>query len=395
MNLSSEIININKKLAEKGIKVRLEKRGRFLNFRGPLPTKGDQGSIKIQRISLSILANRKGLIEAEKLLQLLLLQLQHNQFNWKNWKQRVSKKEVHENKSLINQIKEFESIFFDNLNYSKYSKGNYTTWNSAYKPYLNRLKEINQTNNQELNSKLLCDVLKSYKENSRSRQICCSSLSVFARYYDIDLPDNWKQIGSGYGVKKYNFRHLPDDNKIKELVNLIPNQKWRLVYGVMATYGLRNHEVFFSDYSALSSNKDQVLRVMPETKTGEHQVWPFHPEWVEFFKLNQLAESKDSLPKVNIDLEETTLQQVGRRVSEQFRRYNLPITPYDLRHAWAIRTIHIGLPDTVSARMMGHSVSIHNKTYHHWITKRDQQQAVDTALAKNLQTHSLKKLSNS
>ena len=65
-----------------------------------------------------------------------------------------------------------------------------------------------------------------------------------------------------------------------------------------------------------------------------------------------------------------------------FRRYDLPITPYDLRHAWAVRTIHVGLPDTVAARMMGHSVTIHTRTYHHWITRRDQQQAVDAALAR-------------
>ena len=90
------------------------------------------------------------------------------------------------------------------------------------------------------------------------------------------------------------------------------------------------------------------------------------------------------LPAINTNLKETTLQNVGRRVSEQFRRYKLPLRPYDLRHAWAVRTIHIGLPDSVAARMMGHSVYIHNKTYHHWITRRDQQQAVDNALAKNI-----------
>jgi len=27
-------------------------------------------------------------------------------------------------------------------------------------------------------------------------------------------------------------------------------------------------------------------------------------------------------------------------------------------------------------------VAIHTRTYHHWITRRDQQQAVDTALAR-------------
>jgi len=29
---------------------------------------------------------------------------------------------------------------------------------------------------------------------------------------------------------------------------------------------------------------------------------------------------------------------------------------------------------------MGHSVAIHTRTYHHWITRRGQQQTGDTAL---------------
>ena len=85
---------------------------------------------------------------------------------------------------------------------------------------------------------------------------------------------------------------------------------------------------------------------------------------------------------ITTDLKRVSLQQVGRRVMEQFRRYAVGFSPYDLRHAWAVRTIHLGLPDTVAARMMGHSVAIHTRTYHHWITHRDQQQAVNTALAR-------------
>jgi hypothetical protein len=33
--------------------------------------------------------------------------------------------------------------------------------------------------------------------------------------------------------------------------------------------------------------------------------------------------------------------------------------------------------------MMGHSVAIHNRTYHRWITHRDQQQAVQATLSRN------------
>ena len=49
---------------------------------------------------------------------------------------------------------------------------------------------------------------------------------------------------------------------------------------------------------------------------------------------------------------------------------------------WIVTEWPIILPDTVAARMMGHSVTIHTRTYHHWITRRDQQQAVDAALAR-------------
>jgi integrase len=162
----------------------------------------------------------------------------------------------------------------------------------------------------------------------------------------------------------------------------IPNPAWRLAYGLMATYGLRNHEVFFCDCSGLARGGDRVLRVLPTSKTGEHQVWPFLPEWVEQFGLERLGDDPGALPAIATDLRRVSLKQVGQRVAEQFRRYGLPITPYDLRHAWAVRTIHIGLPDTVAARMMGHSVTIHTRTYHHWITRRDQQQAVDAALSR-------------
>ena len=98
---------------------------------------------------------------------------------------------------------------------------------------------------------------------------------------------------------------------------------------------------------------------------------------VDLFELGNITDTSDLLPDIKTDLKETTLQHIGRRVSEQFRRYEISFTPYDLRHAWAVRTILIGLPNTVAAKMMGHSVSIHTKTYHHWITRRDQQEAVD------------------
>jgi len=99
------------------------------------------------------------------------------------------------------------------------------------------------------------------------------------------------------------------------------------------------------------------------------------PEWVEEFELRSIR-----LPDLTTDLRKTTLQRIGQAVNRQFRRYGIPFSPYDLRHAWAVRTIHFGLPDAIAAQMMGHSLAIHTRTYQRWIARRDRQQAVDTAL---------------
>ena len=380
MDLNKKIIELNHYFSTQGIKVRIERRGDKLNFRGPLPCRNKQQVIKSQRISLNLSADQEGLAEAQKLLQLLNLQLEHGQFNWRNWSKETKEVRKETKKSIDDMTENFEVFFFENKVKNRLESSAKTTWNSAYKPYLRRLIKVSKEKGLNVNKDLFKETLITYKEKSRSRQQCGTALNAFSRYLEIELPDEWKKLSSGYGLHNSHFRDLPNEKLIKDIWELIPNYSWKLVYGLMATYGLRNHEVFFSDLSSLNKNGDQIIRVLPNTKTGEHEVWPFHPEWVDFFKLNQLGKNPNLLPSINRDLQATTLQKVGRRVTEQFHRYKLPLRPYDLRHAWAIRTIHIGLPDTVAARMMGHSVAIHTKTYHHWINRRDQQKAVDNAL---------------
>ena len=383
MDENQKLVDINKDLESKGINLRIEKRGKVLNIRGSLPDKKSPTLSKIQRISLKLPCDINGLEEAKKAIELIDYQLRKSQFYWSHWikEKAIPSKECNK-LDIGNEIESFKQIFFRDKSRSKSKAGMKSTWQSAYKPYMNRLIGVSKKSSLKLDEGLLLEILLSYKENSRSRQQCGIALSAFARYLNLELPENWKQLQSGYGIHESNFRKLPSDEEIINSFKLIPNPKWRFVFGLMATYGLRNHEVFFSDLSCLKKDGDQILRVFPNTKTGEHQVWPFHPEWVDLFELDKKTDPSDLLPSIKTDLQDTTLQHIGRRVSEQFRRYKISFTPYDLRHAWAVRTILIGLPNTVAAKMMGHSVSIHTKTYHHWITRRDQQIAVDSALSR-------------
>ena len=404
VDLSADLAVINAALSEEGVRLRLEQRGQRLNLRGPLPCRTSPGRNRVQRLSLGITASEEGLQEARQLLHLVDLQLRRDQFDWDQWGGQGPGRGQHNTKNGISSVEEqagphaaattaaglsrqlqsFEESFFRDPQRRRSPAGSRTTWSSAYRPYLRRLQGIAEERGLRLGTELLALTLSSYADGSRSRQQCATSLAALARHLTIPLPEDWRAESGGYGLHRARFRQLPSDGQILEAVLRIPNPGWRLAFGLMATYGLRNHEVFFTDLSALAPGGDHVLRVLPTTKTGEHQVWPFHPDWVERFQLQQLGQNPALLPGVCTDLRRTTLQQVGRRVAEQFRRYALPLTPYDLRHAWAVRTIHIGLPDTVAARMMGHSVAIHTRTYHHWITRRDQQQAVDTALARHM-----------
>lgn len=382
-------------LAAEGCALRLEIRGGRLGLRGPLPDRLGAGQAQVQRLSLGLTASPTGLTIALERLARLRQELASGRFQWHEWK-RAGTIAVEGGpagcgsiagglafRPLAQQLEAFEVAFRNDPKRRRRPAGSRSTWAAAYRPYLRRLAAYAADQHPgRLDGDLLVEVLESYELSSRSRQQCGVALAALARHLQLELPDDWRDRAAGYGLHLTRFRPLPTDSQILELVRQIPNPRWRLAYGLMATYGLRNHEVFFCDGSALAPGADRVLRVLPTSKTGEHQVWPFQPEWIDHFELERLGRDPNALPIVNLDLRRTTLQQVGRRVAEQFRRYGLPITPYDLRHAWAVRTIHIGLPDTVAARMMGHSVAIHTRTYHHWITRRDQQQAVDAALAR-------------
>ena len=382
MNIIHEINVINKEFQLNGSKLKLEKRGGKLNIRGSLPSKENKSIKRVQRISLGIDADNHGLEEAKKKLQLINLQLELDKFEWRNWIYSSTQEANKKYEFCTKKISEFEKIFFKDDRNDHLNSARKSTWNSSYKPYLKRMISIYQKNDNKDINHIFFSTLKSYKEGSRSRKQCGTSLNIFAEFLELSLPSEWKSLSGGYGIKKASFRNLPDDDLIEELWKKIPNKEWQYVFGLMATYGLRNHEVFFCDLSALKNNGDKILRVLPTTKTGEHQVWPFHPKWVDLFELSSLGNDPTLLPKINRDLRKTTLQNIGKRITDQFNRYSLNIRPYDLRHAWAVRTIFYDLPDTVAARMMGHSVSLHNQTYHHWITKRDQQKAVNNALLK-------------
>ena len=91
MNFDTAIVAANAALAEQGCGLRVERRGQKLNLRGRLPCRMQPNQWKTQRLSLGLLADLNGLKEAERMVQLVELQLHRQLFEWDQWlpKQKV------------------------------------------------------------------------------------------------------------------------------------------------------------------------------------------------------------------------------------------------------------------------------------------------------------------
>ncbi|MGF1459240.1 MAG: site-specific integrase [Leptolyngbyaceae cyanobacterium] len=380
-SLDAPLKTVNARLKAARLGLKIERRGDTLALRGTLPPRpgSDRTHSYQQRIPLKLPATKSGLKQAEQEAKVIAAKLIEKTFDWRRYLSdsgpRLSSAE------LGDQVAAFEAHYLatGQADPDKHPASVQSTWDKAYAPYLRKLRVLSDRRPNLSLPEAIVATVKATQAHSRSRQVCCTAMEAFAKFLSLELPTDLKTLWGKYGSGHTQARQLPTDDLIVEWFHRIPNPAWQFVYGLMATYGLRNHEVFFCDYSTLTNgDPESAIEVLETTKTGAHDVWPFPPQWVEEFGLRDL-----SLPNLETNLTQTTLQRIGQQVTLQFHRYRIPFAPYDLRHAWAVRTILLGLPDTVAARMMGHSVAIHNRTYHRWITRRNQRQAVQAALKSN------------
>jgi hypothetical protein len=192
-------------------------------------------------------------------------------------------------------------------------------------------------------------------------------------------------------------------------------ERWCLA--MMLCYGLRNHELWWC--ASLTTESPGITAgwtLIPgwwRTKSrDEHWVWPLYPEWIERYCLaSQQGEAQEQLhrrvsPRLVScrdksrrwepgDPADPGLCQnnhlignwIGRRLRTalppwfarvpdtdgRYRADDKPkaITPYDLRHTWAVTMAtdpewrHVRDEDV--ARAMGHDIDVHRLRYQRWI----------------------------
>ncbi|MBD2055310.1 site-specific integrase [Oculatella sp. FACHB-28] len=365
---------VNQRLKAANTGVRISQRGDRLYARATLPPKPGSTKDKAhqQDIALRVLANPQGLQRAEAEAKKIGATLALKEFDWSLYLPKVSP-EV-ETRTVAQWIAAFETEYFHRRQRSPKTE---STWRVGYHTYLHRLPQA-----VPLTLEVLLETIYKTKPDSCPRAGMCDAFDKLGSFADLNTK-SIKLLRGKFSSKNSVPRNLPSDQEILQWSNAISHPSWRQVFGLIATYGLRPHEVFYLDDEELRRG-GVMLTILDGTKTGKRRAFPFHQEWVEHFDLHnlQLPEKKG---KNNT--------QIGSKVAEHFRKVGIPFPPYHLRHCWAVRAHRLEVDVVAAARWMGHSVETHTKTYHRWISEDVDQQvyeaAIEHALGKNSSSHIL------
>lgn len=332
----------NSRLKSGRIKVMVQARGDRLLLRGTFPPKPMSSKERPyqQRLALGLPFNMIGIDRAEAEAKRIGALLALGKFDWA---------EFHDGPeigSIDFWLKKFEQQFWLERSRNNSSE---RTW----KTYEQVLKHLPK---KELLSvdQLIMGVRHS-KPDTRSRQRYCMVLSKLARFAGLD-DSKIKSLRGGYGLTSVEPRTLPSEELIFETWESIKSPAWRWVFGMLATYGIRPHEVFGLDLSEWPT-----IYTHPESKTGSRFVYPVPPDWVDRFQLGDFL--LPAIAELDHSKEDWDFSKLGSKVSCYFRKRSFPFNPYSLRHCYARKCFEQGIDSDFGAKLMGHSVKLHTETY--------------------------------
>lgn len=363
---------------------------------GDTDTKGT--GYKQYKISIGIPANLDGLKTAEEEAHELGKLIARKTFEWTDkYLGKVARKSK-EIKTIGEVLEDFETEYFKTHKMTEKSKHTF----SYYKDYLKRLVGLETLLVQDAIDKRLAELT-----SDSARYSAIKTLKVLKSTLKLE---NLSFEGVSSRQPKSQARDIPSDEEIircfHNFENYASNRKktlrkdykdtwkmWQWVYGMLATYGLRPREIFVKpdiDWWFNAENKDNTWKVHPETKTGYREALPLHPEWVQLFNLkdvecmqllnNQVC-NKESFADINF---------IRMNCSSWFNKVGITFTPYDLRHAWAIRAHIMGIPIKAAADNLGHSVEIHTEIYQRWFSLENRKKVIKQAIDKKDDYEALK-----
>jgi hypothetical protein len=268
-------------------------------------------------------------------------QLLRDRFDWANW---LKPKELPP-ECIGDWIERLEADYWQRHEKTPNTE---STWRKSYRQYFGEL-----SHDAPLTEELLIETLATrYKAGSRSRQLCCTSFAMLAKFAGLN-PTKIAELGKGYSPKSKSLKGLPTDEQIEQAIDNCDRREWQWAAGVQAAFGLRNHEIYRLNVDQISDGAITVLENSKTGKTRQTYACPF--EWIERWKLTEAVE----LHPMDLGLANNT---IGSRISQWYKRLGLH-RPYQYRDAYIIRLRLRGVDSAFSSRWAGHSAGVEDRSY--------------------------------
>lgn len=330
--LRTELRTANARLKALGNKCSITERGELKYLQATLPSKDGSGK-KQQRITLG----KVSLQEAEK-KGMELGHLMRSGFSWEAW-EGPTKTTLTFGDFRVAGRKLYEQKFQTD-----------SAWKKKWSPALNKLPP----DSAPCTDALLIASVERLPSGTAGRRDQGNIIGQIAQVLKMDKAAI-QEAARGYTAANLEERQIPKDPEIETLFKQIKLPHWRWMYAMCATYGLRPHEIV-----ECSIDENGNCEIGDDTKTGFHIAWPCHKRWIKEFNLHDIhrpTQGKATVAKIANDY----LHDRGP----------LPWPLYNLRHAYALRLFHKGIPSDVGARLMGHSETVHRQTYKRWYDARE------------------------
>jgi hypothetical protein len=324
----------------------IQLRGRSFALVATLPERSGAGR-KQQRIALGEI----NLYEAERRAVELGHQLQTKTFTWDAWTEQPP--EAYASQLTVDTFQAHAKATHT-AKYRASPERGANAWSKKLAPALKKMPPSGP-----VTEAVLLRIIRLMPEGSAGRRDQGNLLCSIGESLGLEL-SKARAACRGYGAAQLTPRDIPSDSDIEATWARIKLPHWRWMWGVCAAYGLRPHEA-----ANLKIRPDGKVKVDDSTKTGSRICSACPSNWITEFQLHDLPRPTQAAG---------TLAKV---FGDALERDGITLRPYVLRHAYAIRLISRKIPITISALMMGHSVDVHTRTYHRWITEEQVLAALD------------------
>jgi integrase len=289
--------------------------------------------------------------KAEELAKKLGTQLNLNEFRWDDW---IETKRC---TTVGDYVQALEEEFWEKND--RAVPAHHETWRVGYWSLLKSLPL-----EKPLTPVLLEEWIPDKKTSVSRREHYVTCARWLARIAGIEI-----DVSNIPRSRPVNKRTLPSDDRIIEIYHSIDNPAYKWVFGMMAAYGLRDHEIFGLDISEYPE-----ILIRRSAKEGARLTIPLWLEPEPWDLSNYTLPDRWAAAIGPQDWNSPTVSNswLGAKVCRIFTKKEnrkqvsrWGIHAYDLRHCFARRAKIMGLGEWESAKLMGHSESIHRRTYQH------------------------------